>query len=884
MEKALQVDGILSQNEDLRLKSDKALRFWDSSDPQNPVDQGFIKYLLDDSGAADVKQIVIDPSPAGAAGRVVIQGDLQVMGATTTVESTTVEISDLLFRVGKDAADLAAANGAGLEVGNDLASFKYVNADSRWSLTNGLLVAAKIDAADMEAVGEVKGATLDITTSAVLASAKVSDLSAGRVVLAGTDGELEDNGKLTFSDTTGLNVSQAATISGDLSASSGKFEVKATDSLVKIKDYGLNIIDATGAQPVVKASISAAGAMDLAGTADIEGRLLVGAGNNLIVSADGDLSIKPTGAASPVFSVAADSGDTVVAGTADVASDLKVNTDKFTVTATDGAVNLKGRLSSDSAWFITSAGAMDLSSSAAIGGDLSVATDKFSVTAASGNVNLKGDLSSDQVWSISSAGAISAVSAELSGDLKASSEKFHVDTSGAKVNISGYSLHIDDADPSSPSDVFKVSASGDLDADGIAQLFKYTDSLSQTEMYAFRVYDANSGMGGTSNQAMPAVLSNVGMTVVGQLSAQSGLDVAGMISHTGDTASFAQGALYIQGASMGGGSNTVPGGSAGGGGVSSAGSIKASVNILPELGSGANPVMPDLGSTTAEWENVYAKNLHAEAMNLDSLLFTGDAPAAPAEGQLWYDSTAGKLKFYDDERIHVVGESDITELSEREISMNHYAETGDDGQNAELRIYRHEAGNERATSVAIKSAGSTQEQGSEMILQSGLLLHDQAEADKPSSGRNINLDKNILVDVSMFEILVIDGANDGFSKFDAEVHQCPFGQAVLSQAANTEYDGHIEMKDRELGWVILSGDVATSLPSFGDSLYYGAGTHAGKAVDYTTADGHVDANGQSAGFVIEIGHVLKTADITDNLGNSYKCAYVQFCHNKKYQN
>ena len=102
--------------------------------------------------------------------------------------------------------------------------------------------------------------------------------------------------------------------------------------------------------------------------------------------------------------------------------------------------------------------------------------------------------------------------------------------------------------------------------------------------------------------------------------------------------------------------------------------------------------------------------------------------------------------------------------------------------------------------------------------------------------------------------------------------------------ANTAYDGHVEMKDRELGWVILSGTVATQLPAFGDSLYYGAGTHAGKAVDHTTADSHVDAQGEPAGFVIEVGHVLKTADITDNNGQTYKCAYVQFCFDKKYQN
>lgn len=829
LESTLRVDGILSQKEELQIEASKKLRFWDST-AAGSENKGFVGY--DSANSA----IVIDAAPDGAGGKVVIEGDLQVTGTTTTIDSTEVEIADKLFRVSKGSQDLQTADGSGIEVGNDLASFKYDHnggADSHWDLTHGLTVAAKINSADVEAVGEVKGATLDITTSAVLASAKVSDLVDGRVVLAGTAGELEDSANLTFNGTK-LTVTGDASVSSDFDASAGKFSTDASSSLVKIKDYGLNIIDDSGQTPVVKASITAAGAMELEDTASIKG-------------------------------------------------DLSINDTKFVVTASTGAVNLKGDLTSDAAWSITSLGAMALDSTASIKGDLSINTDKFTVAAGSGDVNLKGDLTSDSAWSITSLGAITAASGELSGDLKASGEKFHVNTAGTKINISGYSLHIDDADPSTPSDVFKVSKSGDLDADGVAQLFKYVDGTTGADQYAFKVYDQNSsGMG----SAMPVIQSQVELNVLGDIQAMAGMNISGDMAHLGSNASFASGIFQIQAAS--GSSNPVPpGGSAGGssssgGGATVPGSLKSSVNVLPMVGSSNS--MPDLGSSSDKWLNVYATNLHAEAMNLDSLLLSGTAPAAPVEGQLWYDSTVGKLKFYDDEREHVVGESDITELSEREISMNHYAETGDDDQDAELRIYRHESGSERATFVAIRSAGTTQEGGSEMHLQAAMLLHDQAEGDKPSSSRNIQISKNVLADVQMFDILVIDGANDGFKKFDAETDTCPFGQSPMSVAANTAYDGHIEMKDRELGWVILSGAAQTTPPSFGDSLYYGAGAHAGKAVDFATADGHVDAQGQPAGFVIEIGHVLKVADMQDNAGNTYKCAYIQFCFDKKYQN
>lgn len=49
--------------------------------------------------------------------------------------------------------------------------------------------------------------------SATLGTMKVSDLTSGRVVLAGTNGEIEDTSKLTFHDTNGLNINEALTVS-----------------------------------------------------------------------------------------------------------------------------------------------------------------------------------------------------------------------------------------------------------------------------------------------------------------------------------------------------------------------------------------------------------------------------------------------------------------------------------------------------------------------------------------------------------------------------------------------------------------------------------------------------------------------------------------------
>ena len=59
---------------------------------------------------------------------------------------------------------------------------------------------------------------VSISTAATLASAKVSDLTSGRLVLAGTSGELEDNTKLTFDGTT-------LTVTGNIVAT-GNFEAQ----------------------------------------------------------------------------------------------------------------------------------------------------------------------------------------------------------------------------------------------------------------------------------------------------------------------------------------------------------------------------------------------------------------------------------------------------------------------------------------------------------------------------------------------------------------------------------------------------------------------------------------------------------------------------------
>ena len=91
--------------------------------------------------------ITIDPDSSGPAGTVVIQGDLQVEGTTTTISSTDVQIGDINLILGTGSANDAAADGGGIIISGTAAStiaeFTYDSTNNRWK-TNSLDIEADI--------------------------------------------------------------------------------------------------------------------------------------------------------------------------------------------------------------------------------------------------------------------------------------------------------------------------------------------------------------------------------------------------------------------------------------------------------------------------------------------------------------------------------------------------------------------------------------------------------------------------------------------------------------------------------------------------------------------------------------------------------------------
>src|SRR6056300_1392601 len=83
----------------------------------------------------------IDPAAVGDnTGTVVIAGNLQVDGTTTTINSTTLTVDDLNITLASGAANAAAANGAGITVDGASATITYDGTNDEWDFNKGINV------------------------------------------------------------------------------------------------------------------------------------------------------------------------------------------------------------------------------------------------------------------------------------------------------------------------------------------------------------------------------------------------------------------------------------------------------------------------------------------------------------------------------------------------------------------------------------------------------------------------------------------------------------------------------------------------------------------------------------------------------------------------
>ena len=149
-------------------------------------------------------------STLSVSGSAALNGGITVDTNNFTVDGTTGAVSTASTLDVTGAATLSSTLSAGAST---LASADVTN-NATVGGTLGVTGASTLASADVTNNATV-GGTLGVTGEATLASATVSDLTSGRIVLAGASGAIQDSGNLTFNGTT-LAVTGAATVSTTL--------------------------------------------------------------------------------------------------------------------------------------------------------------------------------------------------------------------------------------------------------------------------------------------------------------------------------------------------------------------------------------------------------------------------------------------------------------------------------------------------------------------------------------------------------------------------------------------------------------------------------------------------------------------------------------------
>ena len=106
--------------------------------------------------------LTIDPAVVGdTTGTLVIAGNLQVDGTTTTVNSATLDVADKNITVAKGAANSAAADGAGITIDGASATLTYVDSTGNFTFNKSVDVVGNMELKSSDA-GSSAGPILDL--------------------------------------------------------------------------------------------------------------------------------------------------------------------------------------------------------------------------------------------------------------------------------------------------------------------------------------------------------------------------------------------------------------------------------------------------------------------------------------------------------------------------------------------------------------------------------------------------------------------------------------------------------------------------------------------------------------------------------------------------
>lgn len=179
----------------------------------------------------------------------------------------------------------------------------------------------------------------NVNSLSTLATARVSNLSSGRIVLAGGSGALTDAGTLTFNSGTNTLNTTNASLTGALSVTGtstlGVVNSGATTLNSAAVTTTLSVSGATTLSSTLSAGASTLASASISGATTVGGTLTVTGASTLT----GDIT------AGNIDSSTIDvSGPATIGSTLNVAGNFLVNTNRFTVNAGTGAVYTAGDL------------------------------------------------------------------------------------------------------------------------------------------------------------------------------------------------------------------------------------------------------------------------------------------------------------------------------------------------------------------------------------------------------------------------------------------------------------------------------------------------------------------------------------------------------------
>ena len=341
-------------------------------------------------------RVTVASGNTSVGGDLTVDGDLTVNGVTTTVRSTVTTVEDPVFTLGGETAPTSADNkDRGIEFqwydgltttakigffGFDDSSGKFTfipnasNTGEVFSGTSGDVVFGngyftglttdniQIAITDDNTIDTTSGnlklnsvggtieidddvtisGIIDVDAQATLASVNVEDLTSGRVVLTGTNGELQDSGELTY--TQGINEINVDII-GDLDVDN--ININGNTIISTDTDGNINLTPDGVGEVVLSTAI----------VSDLSDNRIVIAGTNSELEDDANFRFDGTdlligAAAAETFTVNVSTGNTAIAGTLDVTGDTGIDgnfaiaTNKFTIDSLTGDAFSAGNISS----------------------------------------------------------------------------------------------------------------------------------------------------------------------------------------------------------------------------------------------------------------------------------------------------------------------------------------------------------------------------------------------------------------------------------------------------------------------------------------------------------------------------------------------------------